>query len=69
VESLVGAGLAVLALFVLKVTVIDGLSSQIRFFPFVRNSDVLAVAPWVLLASTFVAVVAGTIGMRRFLDV
>jgi hypothetical protein len=51
------------------VTVIDGLSSQIRFFPFVRNSDVLAVAPWVLLASTFVAVVAGTIGMRRFLDV
>jgi cell division transport system permease protein len=69
VESLVGAGLAVLALFVLKVTVIDGLSTQIRFFPFVRNSDVLAIAPWVFLASTFVAVVAGTIGMRRFLDV
>jgi cell division transport system permease protein len=69
VESLVGAGLAVLALFVLKVTVIDGLSRQIRFFPFVRNSDVLAVAPWMLLASVFVAIVAGTIGIRRFLDV
>ncbi|HEY7400815.1 MAG TPA: permease-like cell division protein FtsX [Actinomycetota bacterium] len=69
VESLVGAGLAVLALFVLKVTVIDGLSGQIRFFPFVRNSDVLAVAPWMLLASVFVAIVAGTIGIRRFLDV
>jgi cell division transport system permease protein len=69
VESFVGAAMAVLALFVLKVTVIDGLSSQIQFFPFVRNSDVMAVAPWVLLASTFVAVVAGTIGMRRFLDV
>jgi hypothetical protein len=30
---------------------------------------VLAVAPWILIAAAVVAVIAGTIGMRRFLDV
>ena len=69
VESLLGAAVAVVALFVLKVSVIDRLRTQIRFFPLVRNSDVLAVAPWILIASALVAIVAGTIGMRRFLDV
>jgi hypothetical protein len=29
----------------------------------------LAVAPWILIAAVVVAVIAGTIGMRRFLDV
>jgi cell division protein FtsX len=35
----------------------------------VRNSDVLSVLPWVLVAAIFVAAVAGTVGMRRYLDV
>ena len=69
VESLLGALAAVLVLFVVKVSIIDGLRSQIKFFPFVRNSDVLAVAPWILIASAAIAIIAGTIGMRRFLDV
>jgi hypothetical protein len=30
---------------------------------------VLAVAPWILIAAVVIAVIAGTIGMRRFLDV
>jgi hypothetical protein len=30
---------------------------------------VLAVIPWIIVAAIFVAGVAGTIGMRRFLDV
>jgi hypothetical protein len=30
---------------------------------------VLAIAPLILIAAIFVAVIAGTIGMRRFLDV
>ena len=34
-----------------------------------ENTDVLAVAPWILIAAVAVAVIAGTIGMRRFLDV
>lgn len=69
VESLVGAGLAILGLFVVKVTVIDPLRGKVQFFPFVQNSDLLAITPWVLIAAVVIALVAGTIGMRRFLDV
>jgi cell division transport system permease protein len=69
VESVLGAGAAIVALFIVKVLFIDRLRGEIGFLPLVRNSDVLATAPWILLAATFVAVIAGTIGMRRFLDV
>jgi cell division transport system permease protein len=69
VESLVGAALAVLGLFVVKVLVIDPLRGNVQFFPFVRNSDLLAITPWILIAAVAIALVAGTIGMRRFLDV
>jgi cell division transport system permease protein len=69
VESLVGAGLAILALFVVKVTVIDPLRGKVKFFPFVQNTDLLAITPWILIASVAIALIAGTIGMRRFLDV
>ena len=69
VESLVGAGLAVLALFVVKVGVIDPLRGKVQFFPFVQNTDLLAITPWIVIASVAIALVAGTIGMRRFLDV
>jgi cell division transport system permease protein len=69
VESLVGAALAILALFVVKVTVIDPLRGKVKFFPFVQNTDLLAITPWIVIASVAIALVAGTIGMRRFLDV
>ena len=69
VESLIGAIAAVAALFVIKVFFIDQLRGQLQFFPLIRNADVLAVAPWILIAAVVVAVIAGTIGMRRFLDV
>jgi cell division transport system permease protein len=69
VESLVGAALAILALFVVKVTVIDPLRGKVKFFPFVQNTDLLAITPWIFIASVAIALVAGTIGMRRFLDV
>jgi cell division transport system permease protein len=68
VEALLGATAAILALFLLKVVFIDRLRNEVPF-PLIKNADVLAVAPWVLIASAFVAVIAGTIGMRRFLDV
>lgn len=69
VESLLGALTAIAALFLVKVIFVDRLRGEIGFFPLIRNGDVLAVAPWILVASAVVALIAGTIGMRRFLDV
>jgi cell division transport system permease protein len=69
VEALVGAGFAVVALLLGKVIFIDPLREQLLWLPLIRNSDVIWVAPWIFLASVVIAVVAGTIGMRRFLDV
>jgi cell division transport system permease protein len=68
-EALFGAGLAIVALFLGKVFLVDQLAGKIAWLPLVRNGDVLAVIPWIVLAAVFVAGVAGTIGMRRFLDV
>jgi cell division transport system permease protein len=68
-EALVGAGLAIVALFLGKVFLVDQLAGKLVWLPLVRNSDVLAVIPWIIVAAIFVAGVAGTIGMRRFLDV
>jgi cell division transport system permease protein len=69
VETLLGAATAVFALFLVKVIFIDRLRDEVQFFPLIKNSDVLAIAPWILIAAAVVAVVAGTLGMRRFLDV
>ncbi len=57
------------ALFVIKVFFIDQLRGELQFFPLIRNADVLAVAPWILIAATASPWSPGTIGMRRFLDV
>ena len=69
VEALVGATLAMFFLFVIKVLGIDQLRGSVQFFPLIKNSDVLWVAPWVLGFAAIIAIIAGTIGMRRFLDV
>ncbi len=69
IEALLGAVAAVFALFLVKVVFVDRLRGEIEFIPLIRNADVLAVAPWILIAAAVVAVIAGTIGMRRFLDV
>ena len=69
VEALVGATLAIFFLFVIKVLGIDQLRGSVQFFPLIKNSDVLWVAPWVLGFAAIIAIIAGTIGMRRFLDV
>jgi cell division transport system permease protein len=68
-EALVGASLAIIALFLGKVFVVDQLAGKLVWLPLVRNSDVLAVLPWIVIAAVGVAAVAGTVGMRRFLDV
>jgi len=68
-EALVGAGLAIVSLFLGKVFVVDQLAGKILWLPLVRNSDVLTVLPWIVIAAIGVASVAGTVGMRRYLDV
>ena len=68
-ESLLGAAAAVLFLFGLKVAFINPLYGTIQFIPWVTNSDVISVIPWLLVAGVFVALLAGLVGMRRFLDV
>ena len=69
VEALLGAVTSIVALFLVKVVFIDSLRNKLGFLPLIRNSDVLSVMPWILIAAVVVAVLAGTIGMRRFLDV
>ena len=68
-ESLIGAGAAVLFLFGLKVAFINPLYDTIQFVPWVTNKDVIAIIPWLLVAGAVVALLAGLVGMRRFLDV
>jgi cell division transport system permease protein len=68
-ESLIGAAAAIMFLFGLKVAFINPLYGTIQFVPWVTNSDVIAVIPWLLIAGVLVALLAGLVGMRRFLDV
>ena len=68
-EALVGAFAAIIALFIAKVIVVDPLAGKLVFLPLIRNNDVLAIVPWILMAAIGIAAVAGTVGMRRFLDV
>jgi cell division transport system permease protein len=69
VEALLGAAAAIAGLFLVKVFVVDNLRGTAPWLPLIKNGDIVAVMPWILLAAAFVAIVAGTIGMRRFLDV
>lgn len=69
VETLIGGGLAIVFLFLMKVAFVDRLRGQIAFLPLIRNSDVIAIAPWIAIVAVLIALIAGLIGMRRFLDV
>jgi cell division transport system permease protein len=69
VEALLGAATAIAGLFLVKVFVVDRLRGTAPWLPLIKNTDVVAIMPWILLAASLVAIVAGTIGMRRFLDV
>jgi cell division transport system permease protein len=69
VESLIGAAAAVFFLFGLKVAFINPLYGTIQFMPWVTNADVVAIIPWLVVAGVMVALLAGLVGMRRFLDV
>jgi cell division transport system permease protein len=68
-ESLIGALAAILVLFGLKVAFINPLYDTVQFIPWVTNSDVITIIPWLLIAAAVVSLFAGLVGMRRFLDV
>lgn len=69
VEALLGAVTAIVGLFLVKVLMIDNLRYTARWLPLIKNTDVVAIMPWILIAAALVALIAGTLGMRRFLDV
>ena len=69
VEGLLGAGSAVLALFIMKLAFIDPLRNQLGFLPLVRTEDVMFTVPWLLGISVVVSVGASLFATRRFLEV
>jgi cell division transport system permease protein len=70
IQGLIGAALAVVALFTLKVVFVDNRAKDlIHFIRWITDQDVFAVIPWLALTGVAVAVIASIIAMRRFLDV
>ena len=69
IEGLLGAGAAILALFIMKVAFIDPLRGKIQFLPWIDTPDVVAAIPWLLFLSIVVSTLASLIAMRRFLEV
>jgi cell division transport system permease protein len=69
IEGLIGAGAAVLGLFVMKVLFIDPLRGNVGFLPLVGTEDVIYAVPWLLGIGVLVAAIASLFAMRRFLEV
>jgi cell division transport system permease protein len=69
VEGLLGAGAAILALFIMKTAFIDPLRNNVGFLALIRTGDVISTIPFLLGGGVVVAVVASLIAMRRFLEV
>ena len=71
VQGLLGAGFAILGLFVMKVLFIDPLRSQslFGFIPWFGTSHILFTVPILLVAGVLIATVASLFAMRRVLEV
>jgi cell division transport system permease protein len=70
VEGLLGAVMAVLGIFAMKVLFIDPLRGQVSFVPtWVGTGEILSTIPWIIGAGILIAAVASLVAMRRFLDV
>jgi cell division transport system permease protein len=70
VEGFLGAVMAVLGIFAMKVLFIDPLRGQVSFVPtWVGTGEILSTIPWILGAGILIAAVASLVAMRRFLDV
>ena len=62
-ESLIGAAAAILVLFGLKVAFINPLNESVQFVPWIVNSDVIAIIPWLLLAAVVVSLLGAGLVM------
>jgi cell division transport system permease protein len=70
VEGLLGAVMAVLGIFAMKVLFIDPLRGEVSFVPtWVGTGEILSTIPWIIGAGILIAAVASLVAMRRFLDV
>jgi cell division transport system permease protein len=69
VEGLIGAGMAVLGIFVMKVLFIDPLRGSLAFTPWVGTGEIISTIPIVVGAGILIAGVASLLAMRRFLEV
>jgi cell division transport system permease protein len=69
IEGLLGAGAAIVGLFIMKVAFVDPLRGQIGFFPLISTPDVISTIPWLLACGVLVSVIAGFFAMVRFLEV
>src|SRR5919106_519006 len=70
VEGLIGAGVAILAIFAMKVVFIDPLRGQVSFVPtWVGTAEIVQTVPILLAAGVLIAGLASLLAMRRFLEV
>jgi cell division transport system permease protein len=69
VQGLIGAGVALAAIFTIKALWFDELRGEIGFIPLLQTGDMIFVVPLLLVAGVVVAAVASLFAMRRFLDV
>jgi cell division transport system permease protein len=67
-EGLIGAALAIAALFSLKYFFVNPLY-EFKFFPWIQTSDLVIAVPWLLGLGVLVSLIASFVGMRRFLDI
>jgi cell division transport system permease protein len=68
-EGLLGAGAAVLMLFIVKAAFFDSLHGVVEFLPLVSNRDVFFAAKWIIPLGAVVATLGSLFAMRRFLEV
>jgi cell division transport system permease protein len=69
IEGLLGAGAAILGLFVLNLAFINPLRDQLGFMPLVGTPDVWYTVPWLLGLGVLVALFSSMFVMRRLLEV
>jgi cell division transport system permease protein len=69
IEGLLGAGVAIVGLFIMNVAFIDPLRGKVGFLPLVGTPDVIYTVPWLLGLGVVVAAIASLFAMRRFLEV
>jgi cell division transport system permease protein len=69
IEGLLGAGVAVAALFIMNRIFIDPLRGTIGFLPLISTHDIILTTPWILGVAVLISVTASFIATSRFLEV